>query len=377
MVGSKLLVIGGGIAGCAAVVGVRKLNKDVEIVMVEPKDHCEVYWAAFRSPFEEWVAEGSLKSLTEWAKKNKVTHIRSTVTKLTETTAYLADGSTIDYSVAVVATGASTHAPFLGRGVPAEGAGSRESRLAHLKLYGEEMLKAESILVVGGGLIGAELVGDIAAYAKEKGKTPNVTLVHSGPYLSHAELSEQAANMVLEKTEKLGVKVIFNEKVVKGKDGSTTLQKSGESIKADLVIFTTGLTPINDFLKAGDFADALDEKGWIVTDEYFRVKGAKGKLYSLGDCSTYLPNAGYQILSQIKAIGKNVNVTLRAFADDKDVPSDSTLAKGAESLQTTISTIGPHDGVFYTPGFHTQFVLPRVKNKTMFYFRVNGELGFD
>jgi len=39
----KLLVIGGGLAGCSAIVGLRKYNKNAEIVLVEHKDHCEVY----------------------------------------------------------------------------------------------------------------------------------------------------------------------------------------------------------------------------------------------------------------------------------------------------------------------------------------------
>jgi NADH dehydrogenase FAD-containing subunit len=44
----KVLVIGGGVAGCAAIVGLRKKDKKVEIVLVEPKDHLEVFWASYR-----------------------------------------------------------------------------------------------------------------------------------------------------------------------------------------------------------------------------------------------------------------------------------------------------------------------------------------
>ena len=38
----KLLVIGGGMAGCCGIAAVRQFDKDVEIVLVEPKDYMEV-----------------------------------------------------------------------------------------------------------------------------------------------------------------------------------------------------------------------------------------------------------------------------------------------------------------------------------------------
>jgi protoporphyrinogen oxidase len=44
----RALVIGGGVAGCTAIVGLRKKDKGVEIVLVEPKDHLEVFWATYR-----------------------------------------------------------------------------------------------------------------------------------------------------------------------------------------------------------------------------------------------------------------------------------------------------------------------------------------
>jgi NADH dehydrogenase FAD-containing subunit len=45
----KVLVVGAGLAGCSAIVGLRKFDMEAEIVLVEPKkDHCEIYWSAFR-----------------------------------------------------------------------------------------------------------------------------------------------------------------------------------------------------------------------------------------------------------------------------------------------------------------------------------------
>jgi NADH dehydrogenase FAD-containing subunit len=243
----NLLVIGGGLGGCAAVVGLRKFDKDTEIIMVEPKDHCELYWAAYRSPFEPWVADGSLLSLTEWVETYNVKHVRSTVTKISKTSATLANGDSVDYDVVVVATGADSPVPFLGRGLPRDD-GTKASRLLSLKEHGAKMLSANSIAVVGGGLVGTELAGDIGAYARMQGKDIAVTLIHSGPYLSHTDLSAKASKMVQGKLEKIGVKVILGERVNET-DGKFILAKSGESLDADQVIMTTGITPVNCFLK--------------------------------------------------------------------------------------------------------------------------------
>jgi NADH dehydrogenase FAD-containing subunit len=373
----KVLVIGAGLGGVSAIVGLRAFDKDTEIILVDPKDHCEIYWAAYRSPFEKWVADKSLFLLAQWAEDYKVRHIRSTVTKLTKQTAVLANGNSIEYDVAVVATGAGTKAPFLGRGLPAgENDGSKASRLAQLKKYGMQFLNAESILICGGGLIGTELAGDLAAYAKKQGKTLQVTLVHSGPHLSHVELTPRASAMVQKKLEKLGVKVFLNEKAVEGKDGKMILQSSGQVLEAKEVIYTTGLVPVNDFLKSGDFAESLNENGWVQADEYFRVKNSNGRLFAIGDCSTFLPNSGYQSMDNAKYIGKNIKFTLDSLSKENGTaPDEVTLVKGKASYQVTLSTVGPSGGVFYTPAFHTQWFFPFLKNKTMFLFRPKMELG--
>lgn len=148
----KVLVIGGGVTGCAAVVGIRKFDQDVRLswsnqkvcmygcralvplevritlflilcclfpFFFSPIDHCEVYWASYRSPFDEAVADNSLYLLEKWAEKFNVQHIRSVAKKLTATEATLANIDTIAFDVCVVSTGSDAKAKFLGRGLPA------------------------------------------------------------------------------------------------------------------------------------------------------------------------------------------------------------------------------------------------------------------
>ena len=125
------------------------------------------------------MGRGMVSVHAEATDKYKVQHIRSTVSKLTPTSALLANGDTIDYDVAVVATGAATKAPLLGRGVPSDD-GTKASRMASMKEHGDKLLNAKSVLIVGGGLIGTELAGDLAKYAKMKGKDGKVTVRYVG-----------------------------------------------------------------------------------------------------------------------------------------------------------------------------------------------------
>lgn len=89
-------------------------------------------------------------------------------------------------------------------------------------------------------------------------------------------------------------------------------------------------------------------------DEYFRVRGSGVKLFAIGDCSTFLPNSGVQIMDNAAIIGKNIKATLSALTKTPSVvPEEKDLVKGKASYQMTISTVGPNDGVFYTPSFYT------------------------
>jgi apoptosis-inducing factor 2 len=369
----NLLVIGGGLGGISAIVGLRKVDKTTEITLVEPKEYMEVAWAAYRSPFEEWVAEGSVLDLAAFCKANSVTHLRALVVTMDCSQAQLDDGTVVPFNVAVVASGATTQWPGLGRGPPL-GNGSRAGRLEELKIEGERLMNAGSILVVGGGLIGTELAGDLKGYASKAGRELKITLVHSGEHLC-PEFSPAAAAMVKDKLEKMGVTVILNDKAKSDDKGKMVLEKAGTAIEANEVVMTTGLGSCNSFMNALS-TDALNDRGFVNTDDYFRVKGTDGKVFSIGDCCTTLPNSGSQILNNIKVLGNNIKITLDAVTAHQLKPELPGLKKFELGPEVYLATIGPNDGVmFYSSTFWTQYMLPWLKNSTMFFFRVKSELG--
>jgi NADH dehydrogenase FAD-containing subunit len=366
----KVLVIGGGFGGLTTCTSLRKSDKSVEIILVEPKEYFEIAWASYRSVFDHDIAEKALFDLEKWAVPKSVRLIPATVTQLTLDSATLSTGEVIEFNVCVIATGAATAWPALGRGPPMPGQnGSREQRLAALKAEGKKLIAAGSVLVVGGGLIGIETAGDLLAYAKMAGKPLQVTLVHSKEKLSE-EFTPNASKMTQKKLETLGVKVILNEKVV-DRNGKYFLEKSGQEMAASQVIWTTGLKPLNSFLDA----KFLDKKGWLQVDDYFRVKGAKNKLFAIGDCCDLLPNAGNQVLANLGTIGKNIKLVLDAQEKNDTAKMEKKMRKALASQEVYVATVGPSTGVALTPMCHTQFMLPWFKNWTMFLFAPKGDLG--
>lgn len=366
----KVLVIGGGIGGLSACTGIRSyVDSQVEIILVEPKDHIEIFWASYRSLFDMETAESSLFALDLFASKHNVLHIQSFVTELTLHQVKLDNGQVIGFDVCVLATGASIPFEGLGRGL-AVASNTRAERLRAMSLAGKALLEAETVVIVGGGLIGSELAGDLAVYSRDRAKSTRVILVHSGDHLV-PEMNGKAATMLQDKLSELGVKIILNEKAMKTKNGNLLLESSGDVLEADHIVWTVGIEPVNNFVDPGH----LNDNGWIEVDEYFQVKGAEGKLFAIGDCCTALPNAGSQILANINVIGYNVKKVLEAKqAGTEEKPS---LSKHYHGPEVYICTVGPEDGVAYTGYCSFDWMIPRFKNYTMFLFEPRNKLGLE
>ncbi|KAG7348913.1 NADH dehydrogenase [Nitzschia inconspicua] len=429
---NKVVVIGGGIAGLTACVALRKKDKHVDILLVEPKQYFQVPWASYRAIFDAKMREASIFDLEPWCTKHNITHLETTVTRLTETSAHLGNGQVItDFAAAAICVGAVCKWPSLGRCHAIETTRlngktktkqnaskgnvlTRQERIKQLEQDGERLLNAGSVLVIGGGLIGVETAGDLAYFAAKQEKILEVTLVHSGKTLI-PEFPERASNMVLKKLTKLGVNVILDDKVVpskskgKNKTGNnkksksspssptTTfhLQNSDQDISANQVIWTTGLTAQNHFMLDPKY---LTKKGgWIKVNENFLLTHCdNGRLFAFGDCCDLLPNAGNQVLGAMPVIGHNLKVSVDSYTapmgrggggggadNDNDDHTDSStpvnkrkkLNKALLQPELYIATIGKKDGVALTPFGATGLGLPRLKNKTQFLMKPKNSLG--
>uniref|UniRef100_A0A6T6EQ99 FAD/NAD(P)-binding domain-containing protein n=1 Tax=Craspedostauros australis TaxID=1486917 RepID=A0A6T6EQ99_9STRA len=364
---TKILIIGGGAAGVMCAAGLRAKDATTEIILVEPKNYFELVLFAFRTPFDEDDRDTALEPLRPWAVKHNIRLIHSIVTKLTPTSADLADGQTIEFDLCMVATGAGSQWTACGRGPTAPA--SMEERKAQLKLEGDRLVNAESVLIVGGGLIGCELAGEIAYTQKKRlGKTNKITLVQSRPHLC-AETDDSVGDWIQRKLEAKGVKVIVNDKVIESDDGKFVTKNSGVELDASEVVHTTGLRPVNSFMDA----KFLNDKGWIEVDDYFRVKGAGGTVFAIGDCCALLYSSFAQIQGNLDTIVANMDATMSkvksgATADaslEADADLQAKLKKHEVAPSGYFVALGKDDGVFNIGWFTTQWIFPWFKNTKM------------
>src|SRR5581483_10820182 len=144
--------------------------------------------------------------------------------------------------------------------------------------------------VVGGGLTGVEVIGQINDFVREAAdyypeidrRRIRVLLIEAGPRLM-AEMNEKLAAFAERVLVKRGVEVRINTAVT-GVEQNGFALSSGEQVATQTVIWGAGVAP-NPLVAGFDLAK---ERGRIRVNEYFEVEGRKN-VWALGDCA-HIPN---------------------------------------------------------------------------------------
>lgn len=117
------------------------------------------------------------------------------------------------------------------------------------------------------------------------------------------------SKVVENELEKLKVNVIRKARVTNTAITSTgqteTTLENGDTLIADLFLPTFGLVPNSQFLPQ----KFLNEKGEVVVDEYFRVKGATA-IYALGDVADIERSAWVYTVPQAEHLARNLDLIL-------------------------------------------------------------------
>ncbi len=202
---------------------------------------------------------------------------------------YDADGTPTNYDQLVLATGARPHVPNI-EGLDQTGVYTFRSLKDAESLYARTS-RAQHVVVVGGGLLGIE-----TARALLKNNT-HVTVVQQGQHIMNKQLDEAAGQMVQDKMEDLGIRVVTNTGVRKVLgDGRVdgVLLRSKEAIECDTVVFCTGIAPNKEMAR---------DAGLIVHDAIVvnnQLQTSDSAVYAIGECSEHdgqtfgLVNPGYE-----------------------------------------------------------------------------------
>jgi len=250
---TRIIIVGGGIAGVSAAEAVHALQPDADITLISE----EHYLPYFRMSLTRYLAgEVQRDKLTlhdqQWYLQNHITILLNTHVEAIEPEAkqiFLPDGQKLPYDKLILASGAHPNVPpFPGR----ELEGVRTLRtLDDADLILDVSRHQAKVVCIGGGLLGLEVAGAVARQGAE------VTVLEGLDWLLPRQLDAQASAILKEKIESLGIKVIVPA-MTKALHGAGKVESvelaDGQVLPADLVLISTGVSANLELAKSAGLA---------------------------------------------------------------------------------------------------------------------------
>lgn len=190
----------------------------------------------------------------------------------------LESGETIGYDRLVLATGTVPSLPPI-PGVDLPGVFAIEKSLAAMTVLREQALSAKSVVILGGGFIGAEFADELI-----RGGDTEVHIVEMLPGLLQAAFDDDFCEEVRKVLEATGVRVHVGTRAVSinGNDRVTSVVlEGGEEIPADLVLVGVGGKPGVELAQGAGLR--ITDGGSIWVDAYMRTSAAD--IFAVGDCA--------------------------------------------------------------------------------------------
>ncbi len=263
----RIVVIGGGYAGLAAVGELRRLS-DVEMTLIDPGEGHELIPELPEALRRHDPIEEHIVPFQELLKDTGVAHLKQRVANISqaERTVALENGDTLSYDWLIVSPGSVSSYPP----IPGLEERSLPLRNAHDTWRIKDRLHENThqrVVVVGGGLTGTEVAGVLA-------EDHDVWLVEGAPRLLPA-LGVGLAQYARERLQAAGVKVLMGQKLVRVEEA--TLQLERDRIHYDVLIWAGGIQAPR-WLRNTDLP--LDPKGYPMTSPEGRVSE---RVFAAGD----------------------------------------------------------------------------------------------
>ncbi|KAJ1848554.1 hypothetical protein LPJ57_008542 [Coemansia sp. RSA 486] len=249
----SVVVVGGSYAGAAAAKKLADLSKKgysgLKVTLIDKNTH---YFHAVGFPKALVDAKYAEKAFLPFAgffePGSKHAFVNAKLDQIIDAhTIRLDNGQTIHYDYLVIATGGQAPGPINVVG------STKEAGLAEIAELRAGLASANTIMIVGGGAVGVEVAGYVAASYPAK----KVILAHSGPRLLPGNFREGVSNGAVQKLGQLGVEVVLNERIELPSDsayashvGSTEVYgSSGANYQIDVLIKAVGFQVHSDFVE--------------------------------------------------------------------------------------------------------------------------------
>ncbi|MEG1536652.1 MAG: FAD-dependent oxidoreductase [Clostridiales bacterium] len=265
---TKIVIIGGGIAGLSAAQAAREQDAVARIHLICGEDVLPYY----RTRIYELLAEVPLSKLFvrnfQWFTDKEIEVVNGRVVAIDDQSKQvkMADGSYLYYDKLVLATGGKGRIPTV------EGADFEQVMTFRSVADIERMRRISGpVVVIGGGVLGLE-----AAWHLSREGRP-VVVVERGDWLLMRQLDQEAAAFLLRITENAGVRVALRGDLSYIDENKVAL-KDGRAFDAVLVIFAAGVEPVYNLGRSME----LDCDKAIVVNEGMHTSNPD--VFACGDC---------------------------------------------------------------------------------------------
>lgn len=285
-----VVVLGCGFGGVEVARTLRKHTKDLDLILVDRSTRFE-YQPAYPELLSGKVTPEAISSdLNRFAAKLGARFIHAEVVdidfkaKLVKVRDQIqGEEKDIAYDFLVIALGAEQ--TFFG--IPGAEEFSHTVHTLQATLATRDALAAlehaekPAIMVIGAGLSGVEVAGELVDYFKARGAATRICLVEMMPRMLPACPYNKVADCVEEFLCARGVEALTETAVQEVSEHEITF-KNGRKVPYDLIIWTAGIKP-NSLLERLDLPKV---KGWLKVDQYLRVEGME-EVFAVGDTAYF------------------------------------------------------------------------------------------
>lgn len=308
----KVVVAGSGFAGLKTALTLKKLNKDLDITVIDR------YWIHLYASSLYKLDIGEISpsdigfDLAKLYKKKGINFVEDSVKKIDyKKNIVKCKNNSYKYNYLVLALGCETN----------------YFNIPNLKKYGlplktiDDALKIKeairtkiknknlSIIIGGGGLTGVEVASELVDWGKKNfNKKLNIFIVEALDHLVR-ELGEKTSHFTLNYLEKQGIKINLSNPIIKVNKKFVFL-KNGSQLKYDMLIWAGGIRAPSILSDSGLRSN---NKGCLAVTNTLRLVGINN-IFSAGDCSwcfdyktrKFVAQTAHNAIEQGKIAGYNI-----------------------------------------------------------------------
>ncbi|MGN6426673.1 MAG: nitrite reductase large subunit NirB [Leifsonia sp.] len=273
MTTERTLIVGGGPAAHRLVDALVSRGGGHPIVVVAEEPYLPYDRVQLSRRLADGAVDLTLEPASHWEDAAVELRVGEAVTAIDRQarTVTTSSGAVLDYGRLVLATGSSAPVPD----IPGATAGrvyrtidDVDALVAEIADLRERLGRSPRVAVAGGGLLGLEAAGGVAALGAE------AVIIHSGGWLMSAQLDEGAGQALGRLISARGIDLHLGTRpreIVLGEDGLPVSVRcaDGRSVPADIVVFAIGIRARDELAREAGIATA--ERGGVIVDEACRT----------------------------------------------------------------------------------------------------------